>query len=163
VLADNPGLTPDQLKAQLLGNTDPGPVGNPFVDGHGALNAYAAATSGPMNLSQSTFLLLPTLPGLTVSLAPTSETDSWNPNLWSGFSPSLSPSNGTVWAGDAWNGAAWDGTAWDSRAWNQWAWAGAGWNGAAWDGTAWDSRAWNQSGWNGAAWSGAAWNSSAWS
>ena len=29
VLADNPGLTPNQVKARLLGNTDPGPVGNP--------------------------------------------------------------------------------------------------------------------------------------
>src|SRR5580692_1185300 len=46
ILADNPGLTPDQVKARLLGTTDPGPVGNPFVDGHGALNVYAAATSG---------------------------------------------------------------------------------------------------------------------
>jgi serine protease AprX len=162
VLADNPNLTPDQVKARLLGNTSPGPVGNPFVDGHGALNAYVAATSGPMNLSQSTLLLLPTLPGLTVSLAPTSETDSWNPNLWMGFSPGQSPSSGAVWSGDAWSGAAWDGAAWDSRAWNQWAWAGAAWNGAAWDGAAWDSRAWNQSGWDGAAWTGAAWDSSAW-
>src|ERR1700722_14386547 len=58
VLAGHPRLTPDQLKARLLGTTDPGPVGNPFVDGHGALNAYAAATSGAMNLSQSTFGLL---------------------------------------------------------------------------------------------------------
>ena len=71
VLADNPGLTPNQLKARLLGTTSPGPVGNPFVDGHGALNAYAAATSGPMNLNQSTVGLLPTLAGTAVSLAPT--------------------------------------------------------------------------------------------
>jgi serine protease AprX len=34
VLAANPGLTPDQVKARLLGNASPGPVGNPFVDGH---------------------------------------------------------------------------------------------------------------------------------
>ena len=67
VLADHPDLTPDQLKARLLGTTNPGPVGNPFVDGHGALDAYAAATAGPMNLSQSAALLLPTLPGTTVS------------------------------------------------------------------------------------------------
>ncbi len=46
------------MKARLLGNTNPGPVGNPFVDGHGALNVYAAATSGPMNLNQSGLVLL---------------------------------------------------------------------------------------------------------
>jgi len=60
VLAGHPGLTPNQVKARLLGTTDPGPIGNPFVDGHGALNAYAAATAGPVNLSQSA-PLLPTL------------------------------------------------------------------------------------------------------
>ena len=70
VLADNPGLTPNQVKARLLGNTDPGPVGNPFVDGHGALNAYAAATSGPMNFSQSAACLRRPSRA-TVSLAPT--------------------------------------------------------------------------------------------
>ena len=79
VLADNPGLTPNQVKARLLANTNPGPAGNPFVDGHGALNAYAAATSGPMNFSQSDFLLLPVVSGLTVSLLPSlSQVDTWN-------------------------------------------------------------------------------------
>src|SRR4029077_19433836 len=71
VLADNPGLTPNQLKARLLGTTSPGPVGNPFVDGHGALNAYPASTAGPINLIQSA-PLLPVLPGITVQLSPTS-------------------------------------------------------------------------------------------
>ena len=63
VLAANPGLSPDQVKARLLGTADPGPLGNPFVDGHGALNAYAAATSGPMDLNQSACGLRPAWPG----------------------------------------------------------------------------------------------------
>ena len=67
VLADNPGLTPNQVKARLLGTTTPGPVGNPFVDGHGALDAYAAATAGPMNLNQSATGLLGAVLGATIS------------------------------------------------------------------------------------------------
>ena len=86
MLADNPGLTPDQVKARLLGNTNPGPVGNPFVDGHGALNAYAAATAGPMNFNQSAAGLRPTCSGATVSLSPTGPVDTWNTDLWSGTS-----------------------------------------------------------------------------
>ena len=78
VLADNPGLTPDQVKARLLGNTDPGPVGNPFVDGHGALDADAAATAGPMNYNQSALLLRPALVGSTVNLSPAGPADTWN-------------------------------------------------------------------------------------
>jgi serine protease AprX len=162
VLADNPGLTPNQLKARLLGTTSPGPVGNPFVDGHGALNAYAAATSGPMNLNQSTVGLLPTLPGLAVSLAPTGPADTWNVNLWSGLSWNQPPSSSQAWNGWAWNGADWDGWVWTGRAWNDGGWAGAEWNGGAWVGRAWNGGAWAGSAWAGAAWAGIAWSSSAW-
>jgi serine protease AprX len=166
VLADNPGLTPNQLKARLLGTTDPGPVGNPFVDGHGALNAYAAATSGPMDFNQSAAGL--TLPwrlipaSRTVALAPTRPVDTWNADLWSGVSSNPAPSSGPPWNGWAWNGGDWNGWAWDGRAWNDGAWAGASWNGADWTGRAWNDGAWAGSVWNGVAWSGSAWNSSAW-
>jgi serine protease AprX len=161
ILADNPGLTPDQLKARLLGNTSPGPVGNPFVDGHGALNAYAAATSGPMNFRQLA-PWLPTLPGFTVSLAPTGSADTWNASLWSGLTLSQSQPAGSPWNGWEWNGWEWNGAAWDGTAWNGWEWNGAAWNGWEWNGAAWDGSAWDGSAWNSAAWNGLAWDSSAW-
>ena len=163
VLADNPGLTPDQLKARLLGTTDPGPVGNPFVDGHGALDAYAAASAGPMNLRQSAFGLLPALPGATVSLSPAgSPVDTWNRNLWSGVSWPQASGGGPGWHGSAWDGPAWNGYAWTSRAWNNGGWNGAAWNGSAWDGSAWDGSAWAGSGWDGAAWASGGWTASEW-
>jgi serine protease AprX len=162
VLAGNPGLSPNQLKARLLGTAGPGPVGNPFVDGHGALNAYAAATSGPMNLSQSAAGLLPTLAGTAVSLAPAGPADTWNLSLWSGISPQQSSSGGQQWNGWSWNGADWNGFVWTGRAWNNDGWAGAMWNGEAWTGRAWNDGAWAGSAWAGAAWAGAAWASSAW-
>jgi len=162
VLADNPGLTPDQLKARLLANTSPGPAGNPFVDGHGALNADAAATSGAMDFHQSDFLLLPVVSGLTVSLLPSlSQVDTWNPNLWSGFTPPAGPGNsswnGWSWSGSAWNGSAADGSDWVGRYWNN-----SGWNASDWDGSAWDGRYWNNGAWNGSAWVGRYWNCSQW-
>jgi len=161
VLADNPGLTPNQIKARLLGTTSPGPVGNPFVDGHGALNAYAAATAGPMNLSQSA-PLLPTLPGITVQLSPTSSANTWNPSLWSGTSWAPGPSDDWTWQGLAWNGGDWNGWTWTGRAWNAGDWAGAAWNSASWTGRAWNGSGWAGSAFTGRAWNGSAWNSSAW-
>jgi serine protease AprX len=162
VLADNPGLTPNQLKARLLGTTSPGPVGNPFVDGHGALNAYAAATAGPMNLSQTAAGLLATLLGLTVSLSPTSSVDTWNRSLWTGASWTPGPSDNWTWNGVNWNGDDWNGWTWTGRAWNSGDWAGAAWNSDNWTGRAWNGGAWNGSAWDGRAWNGSAWNSSAW-
>jgi serine protease AprX len=161
VLAANPGLTPDQVKARLLGNTNPGPVGNPFVDGHGALNAYAAATSGPMDYYQSAALLPPTLLGATVSLMPTGSADTWNVGLWSGTSWGQGQP-GPSWNGSSWNGGAWNGSVFVGRAWNDGGWNGAAWNGSQWDGSAWDGTGWNGSAWSGSAWNGNAWNSSSW-
>jgi serine protease AprX len=163
VLAGNPGLTPNQVKARLLGTANPGPVGNPFVDGHGALNAYAAATSGPMNFNQSAVGLTPTLRGTTVSLSPTRPVDTWNRNLWSGISWNQPPFTGWAWNGAAWNGGDWNGWAWNGWAWNGGAWNGAAWNGGDWSGWAWNGAAWSGSAWDGSAWNGGAWNSSAWS
>jgi serine protease AprX len=163
VLAANPGLSANQVKARLLGTARPGPVGNPFADGHGALDAYAAATSGAMNFSQSAAKLRPTSQGTTVSLAPTRPVDTWNTNLWSGTSWNPAPPDGSAWNGWAWNGGDWNGSAVTGRAWNGWAWNGAAWNGEDWTGRAWNDSAWNGSAWDGSAWDGAAWNSSAWS
>lgn len=161
VLAGHPGLTPNQLKARLLGTINPGPVGNPFVDGHGALNAYAAATAGPMNLSQLA-PLLPTLPGITVQLSPTGSANTWNPSLWSGKSWVPGPSDDWTWAGWVWNGGDWNGWTWTGRAWNAGDWAGSAWNNANWTGRAWNGSGWAGSAFTGRAWNGSAWNSSAW-
>jgi serine protease AprX len=162
VMADNPGLSPNQLKARLLASAAPGPVGNPFVDGHGVLDAYAAATAGPLNFRQSAAGLIQTLIGATVSLLPNGRASTWNTALWSGLSVNPPPANGPVWHGLAWNGGDWDGWAWTGRAWNNGWWAGAAWNSSAWVGRAWNDGAWAGSAWNGMAWNGSAWNSSAW-
>lgn len=161
VLADNPSLTPNQLKGRLLGTTSPGPLGNPFVDGHGALDAYAAATAGPVTFNQSTAGVLPTLLSLLLQLTPTSRLSTWNPGLWSGLSLSPPPGSSPR-SGLAWDGGDWDGGAWTGRAWNNGWWSGALWNAGDWTGRAWNNGAWAGSSWNGAAWSGGTWSGSAW-
>jgi serine protease AprX len=162
VLAAHPGLTPDQVKARLLGSTRPGPVGNPFTDGHGGLNAYAAATAKPMNYRQSAAGLTPAPAGATVPLSPTTAVDTWNTSLWSGLPWHRSPPDGWLWDGWLWSGEQWNGYAWLGKAWNGWAWKGASWNGEDWTGRAWNDDAWSGSAWDGSAWNSAAWDSSAW-
>jgi serine protease AprX len=161
VLAAHPDLTPDQVKARLVGTTSPGPAGNPFVDGHGALNAYAAATAGPMNFGESAGSLRPPPSGGTVPLAPTGPVDTWNTSLWSGASWAAAPPAGQAWNGTAWNGGDWNGTAWNGGDWGSAAWNGAAWNASAWAGSAWDGTPWNGSAWDGSAW-GPGENSRAW-
>jgi serine protease AprX len=152
---------PDALKAKLLGGSINGPVGNPFVDGHGSLNAYWATMAHDVSINQTT-PLIPTLPGLTVSLASTWNGSAWNGSAWNGSAWNGSAWNGSAWNGSAWNGSAWNGSAWNGSAWNGSAWNGSAWNGSAWNGSAWNGSAWNGSAWNGSAWNGSAWNGSAW-
>ena len=172
LVADDPGLTPNEIKARLLGTTSPGPVGNPFVDGHGSLDAYAAVNSGPINLAQSSLgTLVPGLLGVlgqlgvSVSLSPTAATnpdDTWNPSSWSGVSWNPGPDDTSSWNGLNWNGSDWNGWVWTARAWNNGDWAGAKWNGGDWTGRAWNDAGWAGSVWAGSAWAGLTWNSSAW-
>ncbi len=152
---------PDAIKAKLLGGATPGPVGNPFADGHGSLNAYWATMAGQVSVTQ-TAPLLPTLPTLAVSLFHTWSASAWNGTAWNGSVWNGTAWNGTAWNGTAWNGTAWNGTAWNGTAWNGTAWNGTAWNGTAWNGTAWNGTAWNGTAWNGTAWNGTAWNGTAW-
>jgi serine protease AprX len=98
VLSENPTLVPNQVKARLIGTTSAGPVGNPFVDGHGALNAFAAATSPDIEFNQSASGLVASAMNATVSLAPVRPVDTWNSALWSG----------PGWTGGSWNGGSWN-------------------------------------------------------
>ncbi len=57
LLSADPGYTPDTVKGTLLGTTTPGPVGNPFVDGHGDLdvaNAVASPAHDPVPVAADT-------------------------------------------------------------------------------------------------------------
>ena len=46
LISADPSYTPNTVKGTLLGTTMQGPVGNPFVDGHGILNVAAAGQLG---------------------------------------------------------------------------------------------------------------------
>jgi serine protease AprX len=164
VLANHAADSPDQVKAALLATANPGPVGNPFVDGHGALNAYGASTeSSSVTYNQSTAGLPATPNGTTVSLSPTGSTvNTWNGQAWNGQAWNGQAWNGQAWNGYSWSGQAWNGQAWNGQAWNGQAWNGAEWNGQAWNGQAWNGQAWNGSSWTGQAWNGQAWNGQAW-
>ncbi len=103
VIAEHPQATPNEIKGRLLASTAPGPVGNPFVDGHGALNVLAATNFPAITINQTPVGVLPATLGATVSLA-----SSWTHSTW----------NPAIWSGSAWNGSAWNGSAWNGSAWN---------------------------------------------
>ncbi|MDP9335472.1 MAG: S8 family serine peptidase, partial [Actinomycetota bacterium] len=150
-------ITTDQVKAQLLGTTLAGPVGNPMVDGHGALNAYAAVTQPGLQLTQ-TRPTVATNVGDTVSLYATWLGSSWNGSSWNG-----STWNGSTWNGSSWNGSSWSGSSWSGSSWNGSSWSGSSWSGSSWNGSSWNGSSWSGSSWSGSTWNGSSWNGSSWS
>jgi serine protease AprX len=180
VLDAVPGASPDTVKGRLLAGAAAGPVGNPWVDGHGMLNLPGALAMGPGNsfhLHQQTPKQA-TPYGSTVSLADTWASSAWNPANYSCAGSSKSSGggddssndgqhgssciSGSSWNGSSWNGSSWNGSSWNGSSWNGSSWNGSSWNGSSWNGFAWGSTPWNGSSWNGSAWNGSAWNGSSW-
>jgi serine protease AprX len=155
-----PNAGTDRIKGALLQGADPGPVGNPFVDGFGSLDVFRALQSSARLYQAAPTMATPV--GSTVSLFVTGQGSAWNGSNWSGSSWNGSSWNGSAWNGSSWNGSSWNGSAWNGSAWNGSSWNGSSWNGSSWNGSAWNGSAWNGSSWNYAGWDGSSWNGSAW-
>jgi serine protease AprX len=155
VIGALPRVTPDVVKARLLATAAPGPVGNPFVDGHGALDVYTAATTAAIKLAQPPSLSA-IAPGGSVSLLTTWEQSSWNPAMWSS-----GLWTGPSWTGSNWAGSSWNGSSWNGSSWNGAAWVGSNWAGSNWAGSNWAGSSWNGSNWAGSNWAGSSWGDAA--
>ena len=144
LLEQQPGLTPDQVKAIVKSTTQPfgqasGSSPNPSAIGSGLVDAYAALGSGlrgPANRGQrpsdgTARTLYPALYGQPLTwLNPTYDGVLWSQLTWSNL----------AWDNIAWDNIAWDNIAWDNIAWDNIAWDSTKWSNIAWDNIAWDSQ-----------------------
>jgi serine protease AprX len=167
LLQRRPNLTPDQVKALLVGTTqqyggDSGQVlPDPIADGSGLLNAYAAVNASPPGAPASGGLLFGVLQsvftvacvnqglrpadGFARALYPVlfGSPLQWNDPLFGGIFWPLLTWDTLVWNSVAWDNFTWDSVAWDSVAWDSVAWDSVAWDSIAWDSVAWDSIAWD--------------------
>jgi serine protease AprX len=174
LLAARPSLTPDQVKALLMGTASPIAGLARTTQGTGRLQLEAAMSApvpastqtitagglGSIDASRGGSYVMATCNGAQVEIR--GEIDvrcqRWDPARWTGSS----------WTGDAWTGVAWKGAEWNGVAWKGVAWSNAIWDGVAWKGGTWTGGSWYGSrGWTGDAtvtspWTGVAWKDSAW-
>jgi len=147
VVARQPNLTPDQVKAILIGTTQRyGPNGNPVLpdasaDGSGLLDASAAYNSGPRS-SPNGGLRPSNGFARTMYAFLYGQPLNWN-------NPSY---HGIVWSLLTWPTLTWDNIAWDNIAWDSFNWSNIAWDNIAWDNGGWDNIAWDRSGWDNIAW-----------
>ncbi len=134
LLERQPNLTPDQVKALLVGTTQPygedsGQVlPDPIADGSGLLDANAATNTAP---SASANNALRPADGFARALYPVLY---GSPLYWK--DPSL---DGILWQLLTWDTLVWDSLAWDNFDWDSVAWDSVAWDSVAWDSVAWDS------------------------
>jgi serine protease AprX len=163
ILDREPGLSPDQVKARLLGTAGPGPVGNPNIDGHGSLDTYAAAHAptydaanqgvprslgtGSMDLDRGSLqvsiqtgtLLTPILNLLTPVLVVLFGTELTGQNkLFNSTEYLTSEWSGSHWYDSQWGGSHWYGSHWYGSHWYGSHWYSTSWYGSHWYGIAWE-------------------------
>ncbi|HEX5268319.1 MAG TPA: S8 family peptidase [Acidimicrobiales bacterium] len=163
VLSAHPDANPNGVKGRLVGNAVPGPAQDPFVDGHGVLNAFYAAQGPALRYDQTAARQAESNhPGSVIDLGSSWNGSSWNAANWTGSSWNGSSWNGSSWNGSSWNGSSWNGSSWNGSSWNGSSWNGSSWNGSSWNGSSWNSMVWDGSSWNGSSWNGSSWNGSSW-
>jgi len=171
LLAGRPNLTPDQVKALLVGTTQPygedsGQVlPDPIADGSGLLDANAATLAVPCDAAPSPGLLSGGF--LVGTLSNPTPVACANRGLRpaDGFARALYPvlfGSPLQWQDPLFGGIFWSLLTWDTLVWNSAAWDNFAWDSVAWDSAAWDSVAWDSAAWDSAAWDSAAWDSAAW-
>jgi serine protease AprX len=191
LLERRPKLTPNQVKAFLVGTTqqygqDSGKaLPDPIADGSGLLDAYGAMTAArdtgpdddvfmPGELLSDWLLSGALSPGafLPDAFLP----DAFQPVVGltcangalrpaDGFARALFPvlfGSPLYWKDPTFGGIPWFLLTWETLVWNSVAWDNFAWDSVAWDSVAWDSVAWDSVAWDSVAWDSVAWDSVAW-
>jgi serine protease AprX len=147
LLEDRPHLSPNEIKAILVGTTQPygqsstSLLPDESADGAGLVDAFAAFRSPVLGLANQGLrpadllarALYPVLYG--------------QPLVWK-------DSNylNIAWDDITWDNIAWDNVAWDNIAWDSFDWSNVAWDNVAWDNVAWDNIAWDNIAWDNVAW-----------
>jgi serine protease AprX len=179
LLEQRPELTPDQVKALLMGSARALPATDAVAQGAGLIDvsaASAAATpaavqtfvrsTGTGSLDQARGTAIVKQDGKELRGEYDFTGRKWNAT---GFAKALKAVrtdgslNGLSWNGLSWNGLSWNGLSWNGLSWNGLSWNGLSWNGLSWNGLSWNGLSWNGLSWNGLSWNGLSWNSASWS
>jgi serine protease AprX len=178
ILEDEPGLTPDQVKARLADTARRIAETDRMSAGAGLVDAFAAATSDGMaaanqGLDHATGLglleadrgsagveIVTPLGQLYLQGEYVAQTD---PDTVSSTNPAgLVPWAGATWKAEGWDAGSWAGATWKSGDWAGATWKGATWKATVWDGATWKGATWKNADWDGATWKGAEWDGATW-
>jgi serine protease AprX len=172
LLQAHPRLSPDQVKAALVGSAvkmsgtdlDRGAghldvaaaskaAGKLLKKSTAATQSFPAATgSGSLEAARGGSNLVDAATGMMLRGEIDVQSRPWNGRAWW-----AAASTETAWSGGEWNGARWSGSNWSGGAWSSMGWDGARWSGGLWADLAWTGARWSGARWSGKHWSGQGW------
>lgn len=177
LLEQRPEMSPNQVKALLMGTAEPISGASELCQGAGQIDLTAArdaASPKPAHAVQrftestgtgSLEAARGTIHVYDNDIALAGEQDIMG-NPWTGYCTGDGKKTtcvSTLWDGGVFNGASWSGASWSGASWSGASWSGASWSGASWSGASWSSKTWSGASWSGASWSGASWSGGSWS
>src|SRR4029453_8203172 len=160
LLEQRPDLTPDQVKALLMGTARELPATDAVAQGEGLVD-LAAAKDAPTPAAVQAFERSTGTGSIDKARgtarvtdqngqALTGEVDSsgrtWNSQAFAqGIRNAVQSGDlkGLSWNGLSWNGLSWNGPSWNGLSWNGLSWNGLSWNGLSWNGLSWNGLSWN--------------------
>ncbi len=154
VLAQNPSLTPNQVKYAIKATAHPMPNIPATAQGAGQVDALAAVQLAARGVSAAR---------ANAGQTPNRKTAS---AIWT-VAKSLPP----IWrvkgwyAGRSWVDGSWDQSgfkrqdgSWDDGAWDATAWANLDWEDMAWQDGSWDDGSWDDGSWDDGSWDASEWD-----
>src|SRR5439155_17590949 len=167
LLQRRPDLAPDQVKAALVGSTQPfggsATLPDPIAAGSGLLDVNAAAAATTSRSSGGT---LGPLAPVDVSLAAANRglrpADGFARSLYAMLYGTPLRWKNLSLDGILWGSLTWDSVNWDSVAWDNFDWDSVGWDSVGWDSVGWDSVGWDSVGWDSVGWDSVGWDSVGW-
>ena len=173
LLQEQPNLTPDQVKRQIMATSIPFSSTTNQYRGNGLTNVRQAQIKDNVNAKQSTTFFSTGTGSLEAArgsshvedagVALTGEVDVWG-NPWVASTYAKAVSARTIWKGGAWRGVVVTGDGWTGRTWRDAMWSSTTWSGRTWRDSEWSGRTWRDGSWSSTAtWTGRTWRDATWS
>jgi serine protease AprX len=158
MLAANPSLTPNQVKAILTRTARPVAGADRYAVGAGAVDAAAAVQLARSPGTLRANVGLTPSRGLIKALWPVLQKSQpkWRHTGWW---------MGRYWANGSWeqtSGFKSDNGSWDDAGWDLLAAANLDWEGMTWSDASWDDAGWDDGGWSNGGWENGSWDNGSW-
>ncbi|MGY1778680.1 S8 family serine peptidase [Geodermatophilus sp. SYSU D00804] len=172
LLQEDPRLTPDQVKRQIMSTSSPFDSTTNQYRGNGLTDVRQAQVKPNNNTTQSP-QFYGTGTGSIEASRGTSHVDHDGAllqgevdvfgNAWDGRAWATASARQTAWVGGRWRGHLLTGDGWEGTTWRTVEWTQPAWDTRQWRDASWTTRQWRDGSWTNTTWSTRQWRDASWS